>query len=137
MDSASDSVSLWPVYFTYPETRGVPLEAMSELFEDSPLDEQDEDANERVPLTRSRSNSRSRSPDATGRLSVEPPPLNDDLSKSDVLGRLFGQEVRAGSSRKNSFAAEQREDDEDIPRVSAAAGERRGGYQAVAVDDRD
>lgn len=113
---------------------------MSELFEDAPMDEEEEFANERAPLagSRSRSRSGSRSPE---RLSIEPPELkDDDASRTDMMGRLFGQEIRPGSSRKNSS---------EPPRAAAAAGgsmpgsgthtpERRaGGYQSVSANDND
>lgn len=124
------------VYFTYPETRGVPLEAMSELFEDAPLEDEEELATERAPLAgrRSRSGSRSQSRSGSpGRPSIEPPDLKgDDASNTDLVGRIFGQEVRPGSSRKNSFEpSSHRNSGTHTPE------RRAGGYQSVSGVDED
>lgn len=128
----------------YPETRGVPLEKMSELFENKAVEDEEGYAGERTPLARSRSNSRSVSPSRRSlqqphqqpTTDVQPPDLkDDDHSHTNVLGRLFGQEVRPGSSRQNSYDVV-RTHDPDEPTESPLTGEgpptRRGGYAAVA-----
>ena len=82
------------VFFTFPETRGVPLEAMNQLFDDVPNEK--EASPERRPLAPSRS--RSQSPAVRGgadsESQIEPPDLKDRMDQSGgVLGYLFGSEI--------------------------------------------
>jgi len=103
------SCSFVLVYFTYPETRGVPLEEMQTLFEDDSNDDMKQ--TEREPLARSRS------PSPIPPAALEPPDIKNDPSSGGVLGYLFGSEIHIPETAKDGYEAISPEPEADGERV--------------------